>query len=85
MIIEIYSSAHTFNQYLQYNIQSALAVGIKVHVYIFPDMSIPAQTQVDNFLGFMKQNNLPYDMVWFDVENPSLWSTDTTTNQQFLA
>lgn len=28
-----------------------------------------AQDQINQFLGYMKNNSLPYNIVWIDIEN----------------
>ena len=85
MIIEIYSSTKQFNQYLAQNIRAAVAANISIDVYIFPDINRTAQDQITQFLGYMKNNSLPYNKVWLDVENTALWFPTPQQNQQFLA
>jgi len=67
------------------NICNAETVGLVVDVYMFPCYECGnAQQQVRDTVNFLNKSKPGFDVFWFDIEAPELWSSDPANNSLFM-
>jgi len=79
-------SQGTLNPYCAGNVKNAHAGGIpNVDVYIFPNISYNPTTMTSNIVTALKNAGaLSKNMIWFDIESPSYWSSSASSNINWL-
>ncbi|KAL4487169.1 hypothetical protein ABPG72_017888 [Tetrahymena utriculariae] len=86
VVIEIYSSAKQFNNYLAQNIKSAYNASLEVDLYIFPDTTRDPAEQINSYFQCLIANQTMslFNNVWLDIENENLFFANCTQNIEFL-
>jgi len=85
-VVRCYQSNGVTDPNCPHTIYNAWAGGMShVDAYIFPCYSCGNPSgQVSTTYNYLKSFNCTYGQIWLDIEAPSLWSTSTTNNINFI-
>jgi len=85
-IVRAWHSTGSFDTNAPATLAAAHSAGItSVDIYMFPCPTCGnAANQVQTMISTLKSDGSQYNKLWFDIEGPQYWSTDTSTNVAFM-